>query len=122
MAGVERSEPPENGATGGSLRSSHPRSKLETTDFVSPDAWQKIDGSRAFTFLLTESPVTKTALSYIGPYRLLTLVHDGEGSRIWKAHQDGSQQFVGIKILTDKYARSRERIGSSGESTPSGPG
>jgi serine/threonine protein kinase len=55
--------------------------------------------------------VSKAALKHIGPYRLVKLVHDGEGSRIWKAYHDGTQQAVGIKTLTEKYARSRERIG-----------
>jgi len=55
--------------------------------------------------------VNKTALSYLGSYRLLKLVHDGEASRIWQAYHDGSQQFVGIKTLAEKYKRDRERIG-----------
>jgi len=55
--------------------------------------------------------VNKTALSYVGSYRLLKLVHDGEASRIWQAYHDGSQQFVGIKTLTEKYKGNRERIG-----------
>ena len=55
--------------------------------------------------------MNKTPLSYLGSYRLLKLVHDGEGSRIWQAYHDGSQQFVGIKTLTEKYKQNRERIG-----------
>jgi serine/threonine protein kinase len=54
--------------------------------------------------------VSKAALKQIGPYRLVQLVHDGEGSRVWKAYHDGKGQHVGIKTLTQKYARSRERI------------
>ncbi|HUT92606.1 MAG TPA: serine/threonine-protein kinase [Thermoguttaceae bacterium] len=55
--------------------------------------------------------MSKAALKKIGPYRLVKLVHDGEASQVWKAYDDGSQQYVGIKTLTEKYKRSRERIG-----------
>jgi serine/threonine protein kinase len=55
--------------------------------------------------------VSKTALSYLGSYRLLKLVHNGEGSRIWRAYDDGSQKFVGVKTLSEKYKQNRERIG-----------
>jgi serine/threonine protein kinase len=55
--------------------------------------------------------VSKTALSYLGSYQLVKLVHDGEGSRIWRAYHEGSQRFVGIKTLSEKYKRSRERVG-----------
>jgi serine/threonine protein kinase len=54
--------------------------------------------------------VSKKSLSYLGPYRLLKLVHDGEASQVWRAYDDSAQQFVGIKTLTEKYKRDRERI------------
>ena len=55
--------------------------------------------------------MSKTAISYLGSYRLVKLVHDGEGSRIWRAYDDGPQKFVGVKTLSERYKRSRERIG-----------
>ena len=55
--------------------------------------------------------MSKAAFKKIGPYRLVKLVHDGEASQVWKAYDDGAQQPVGIKTLTEKYRRSREHIG-----------
>lgn len=54
--------------------------------------------------------MSKTALSYVGSYRLLKRVYDGEVTQIWQAYDDGSQQFVGIKTLTEKHKRDRDRI------------
>ncbi len=55
--------------------------------------------------------MSKTAPSYIGEYRVLKLVYDGEQSRVWQAYHDGTRQFVGIKTLTEKHRRSREHLG-----------
>lgn len=54
--------------------------------------------------------MNKKSLSYLGSYRLLKLVHDGEASQVWRAYHDGTQQFAGIKTLTAKYRKDRERI------------
>ncbi|MFH1922819.1 MAG: serine/threonine-protein kinase [Planctomycetota bacterium] len=50
------------------------------------------------------------AQGYLGSYRLSKLVYDGEGSRIWRAYDDAKQQVVGVKTLSEKYKRDRERI------------
>lgn len=54
--------------------------------------------------------MNKKSPSHLGSYRLTKLVHDGEASQVWRAYHDGSQQFVGIKTLTEKYKRDRQRI------------
>jgi len=54
--------------------------------------------------------VASTALEYIGPYRLLNIVNTGQTSRIWQAYNDRTRQFVGIKVLLEKFRRDREQI------------
>jgi len=54
--------------------------------------------------------VNKKAQSHLGSYRLSKLVHDGEGSCVWRAYDDAKQQVVGVKTLSEKYKRDRERI------------
>lgn len=51
-----------------------------------------------------------TALGYLGPYRLLNVVHTGHSSQIWQAYDDGRQRMVGIKTLTDRNKRDRQQI------------
>lgn len=36
---------------------------------------------------------------YLGPYRLLNVVHTGHGSQIWQAYDDAMQRIVGVKTL-----------------------
>ncbi len=48
---------------------------------------------------------------YIGPYRLLNVVHTGQTSQIWQAYHDGEDQLVGIKTLLKEYWRDREQVG-----------
>ncbi len=47
---------------------------------------------------------------YIGPYRLLNVVHTGQASQIWQAYHDGERKIFGIKTLLKKYARDREQV------------
>ena len=47
---------------------------------------------------------------YIGPYRLLNVVHTGRSSLIWQAYDDARQRIVGIKTLLDKDYQDREQI------------
>lgn len=54
--------------------------------------------------------VSRTTLTYLGPYRLLNVVHTGQIGQIWQAYDDGNQRFVGIKVLHDRFKRSREHI------------
>lgn len=48
---------------------------------------------------------------YIGPYRLLNVVHTGQTSQIWQAFHDGDQKIYGIKTLQGKFRRDREQLG-----------
>ena len=45
---------------------------------------------------------------YLGPYRLLNVVHTGQNCQIWQAYDDGKQTMVGVKTLTEKYRSDRE--------------
>lgn len=47
---------------------------------------------------------------YIGPYRLLNIVHTGHASLIWQAYDDARQRIVGIKTLLEKDLQDREQI------------
>ena len=49
-------------------------------------------------------------LSYRGPYRLLSLVHDGHASQLRKACHDDSQQLHAVKTLTEEFKRDRQQI------------
>jgi len=48
---------------------------------------------------------------YIGPYRLLNVIHTSKAGQIWQAYHDGKQQMVGIKTLQEKSRRDREEVG-----------
>jgi len=54
--------------------------------------------------------VAKPVPGYIGPYRLLNVVHTGHASLIWQAYDDAKQQIVGIKTLLEKDSRDREQL------------
>ena len=47
---------------------------------------------------------------YIGPYRLLNVVHTGHASLIWQAYDDAKQRIVGIKTLLEKDSKDREQV------------
>jgi serine/threonine protein kinase len=55
--------------------------------------------------------VSRSSLSYLGPYRLLNVVHTGHSSQIWQAYHDGQQRMYGVKTLNDRFKRDREQIG-----------
>lgn len=48
------------------------------------------------------------APGYLGPYRLLNVVHTGQTSQIWQAYHDGEQRRFGVKTLLHKFLRDRE--------------
>jgi serine/threonine protein kinase len=52
--------------------------------------------------------VTSATPGYLGPYRLLNVVHTGQTSQIWQAYHDGQQQRFGVKTLLDKFRKDRE--------------
>jgi eukaryotic-like serine/threonine-protein kinase len=54
--------------------------------------------------------VAHGAPGYIGPYRLLNVVHTGHASLIWQAYDDENQRIVGVKTLLEKEETAREQI------------
>ena len=50
------------------------------------------------------------APGYLGPYRLLNVVHTGQTSQIWQAYHDGKHQRFGVKTLLQKFLREREHL------------
>jgi eukaryotic-like serine/threonine-protein kinase len=54
--------------------------------------------------------VARPVPGYIGPYRLLNVVHTGHASLIWQAYDDAKQRIVGIKTLLEKDTRDREQV------------
>ena len=50
------------------------------------------------------------APGYLGPFRLLNVVHTGQTSQIWQAYHDGKHQRFGVKTLLQKFLRDREHL------------
>lgn len=50
------------------------------------------------------------APGYLGPYRLLNVVHTGHASQIWQAYDDAQQRIVGVKTLLEKDKADREQL------------
>lgn len=47
---------------------------------------------------------------YLGPYRLLNVVHTGHASQIWQAYDDALQRLVGVKTLRSVEENNREEV------------
>jgi eukaryotic-like serine/threonine-protein kinase len=60
---------------------------------------------------MSHGSTSRTAPGYLGPYRLLNVVHTGHASQIWQAYDDGHERMIGIKSLIDKARKDREHIG-----------
>lgn len=54
--------------------------------------------------------MARGAPGYIGPYRLLNIVHTGHVSLIWQAYDDAHQRIVGVKTLLDQEHPDREQV------------
>jgi serine/threonine protein kinase len=54
--------------------------------------------------------VAKATPGYLGPYRLLNVVHTGQNCHIWQAYDDANDRMVGVKTLLDKYVKDREQV------------
>jgi eukaryotic-like serine/threonine-protein kinase len=54
--------------------------------------------------------VAKAIPGYLGPYRLLNVVHTGQNCCIWQAYDDANDRMVGIKTVLDKYVKDREQV------------
>lgn len=55
--------------------------------------------------------MTRSTPGYLGPYRLLNVVHTGHALRIWQAYDDGKQVMVGIKTPVERFQKDREQAG-----------
>ena len=47
---------------------------------------------------------------YLGPYRLLNVVHTGHASQIWQAYDDAKDRMVGVKTLLTAADKDREQV------------
>jgi len=54
--------------------------------------------------------VARPVPGYIGPYRLLNVVHTGHASLIWQAYDDANGRIVGIKTLLEEGRKDREQL------------
>ena len=54
--------------------------------------------------------MAKGSPGYIGPYRLLNVVHTGHASVIWQAYDDAQQRMVGVKTLLEMDNPNREEV------------
>ena len=54
--------------------------------------------------------VNQGAPGYIGPFRLLNVVHTGHASMIWQAYDDQQQRIVGVKTLLNNVEPDREQV------------
>jgi serine/threonine protein kinase len=54
--------------------------------------------------------VAKAIPGYLGPYRLLNVVHTGQNCHIWQAYDDANDRMVGVKTLLDKFVKDREQV------------
>ncbi len=54
--------------------------------------------------------MNEAAPVYLGPYRLLNVVHDGQSTQVWKAYHDANRGFFAIKTLNDRFRKSRTHI------------
>ncbi len=54
--------------------------------------------------------MAKATPGYLGPYRLLNVVHTGQNCCIWQAYDDANDRIVGIKTLLDKFVKDREQV------------
>jgi eukaryotic-like serine/threonine-protein kinase len=54
--------------------------------------------------------VARPVPGYLGPYRLLNVVHTGHVSLIWQAYDDANQRIVGVKTLLEQDTKDREQL------------
>jgi len=54
--------------------------------------------------------VASSDINYIGPYRLVKVVHGGHASNIWVAYNDTLHERFCIKVLVEKFRKDREQL------------
>ena len=55
--------------------------------------------------------MAKAVPGYLGPYRLLNVVHTGHAGQLWQAYEDGPERMVAVKTLLEKFCKDAEQIG-----------
>ena len=55
--------------------------------------------------------MAKAVPGYLGPYRLLNVIHTGHASQLWQAYEDGKQRMVAVKTILEKFAKDSEQVG-----------
>lgn len=55
--------------------------------------------------------MSKVGPAFLGPYRLLNIVHDGHGCRLWKALHEGNQQLFAIKTPLESAPDYQAHVG-----------
>jgi eukaryotic-like serine/threonine-protein kinase len=54
--------------------------------------------------------VSREVPGYLGPYRLLNVVHTGRVYQIWQAYDDAYNRMVGLKVVLDPFRNDREHL------------
>jgi len=54
--------------------------------------------------------VARGTSGYLGPFRLLNVIHTGHASLIWQAYDDAAQRIVGVKTLHADDFGNREQV------------
>jgi serine/threonine protein kinase len=54
--------------------------------------------------------VVRSVPGYLGPYRLLNVVHTGHASQIWQAYDDAQSRVVGVKTLLNLAETDRDEV------------
>ena len=54
--------------------------------------------------------MAKVAPSYLGPYRLLNVVHSGHSCQLWQAYDGEFDRMVGIKTLLERFRTDRQQL------------
>ena len=55
--------------------------------------------------------MAKAVPGYLGPYRLLNVIHTGHASQLWQAYEDGKDRMVAVKTILEKFCKDAEQIG-----------
>ncbi len=54
--------------------------------------------------------MTKAVPGYLGPYRLLSAVHTGPSTQIWRAFHEGQKSFFAVKTLLEDFQQQRQYV------------
>lgn len=54
--------------------------------------------------------MSSVEFSYLGPYRLLTVVHTGQATRVWQALHDREEKVYAVKTLLESQQADRSQV------------